>query len=89
MNWKTLESIRANNGIPLVLISSYRLTETKIPQWVVITGMSEDFIFFNDPFVEESDTIISNSHIPVRKDEFEAMSKFGSTQIKCFIAIYP
>lgn len=85
--WRTLERILAKGAIPLVLISSYRLTRSKVPHWVVITGMSKDFVFFNDPYVEENDTVISNTNIPVRKDEFEAMARFGRGQIKCFVAV--
>lgn len=88
LNWKTLEGILAKGGVPLVLISSYRLTNSKVPHWIVITGMSKDFVFFNDPYVEECDTIVSNTSIPVRKDEFEAMAKFGRGQIKSFVAVY-
>lgn len=88
VDWKELEAILKKGGIPLVLISSYRLTNSKVPHWVVITGMSKEFVYFNDPFVEENDTVVSNTDIPVRKDEFESMAKYGSKQIKSFLAIF-
>lgn len=87
LGWKTLEAILKSGEVPLVLISSYRLTNSKAPHWIVVTGMSKDFVFFNDPYVEENDTVVSNTNIPVRKDEFEEMAKFGSGQIKCFVSV--
>ncbi len=89
VDWNELETIIESGGIPLVLISSYRLTNSKVPHWVVITGISKEFIYFNDPYVEENDTVLTNTDIPVRKDEFEAMAKYGSKQIKSFLALYP
>ena len=88
MKWNKLRRIIENGGVPLVLISSYRLTDTKNPHWVVITGISEDFIFFNDPYVEKEQDLIANIDIPVRKDEFEAMAKYGSKQLQAVVAIY-
>lgn len=89
-DWKTLRKIFQNGGIPLVLISSYRLTETKSPHWITITGIEEDFIYFHDPDpdLEKDQTAYDNMDVPVRRDEFEKMAKFGSKQIKSIVAIY-
>src|SRR3569833_2411526 len=39
-------------GIPIVLISSYRIYHEKFPHWVVVTGFDERFIYVHDPFVD-------------------------------------
>lgn len=88
INWNHLEKIIFDGGVPLVLISSYRLTDTKTPHWIVITGMNEDFVFFNDPDIGPTDEIIENINIPVRKDEFETMAKFGSNQLQSMLVVY-
>ncbi len=67
LSWRSLEEIIKRGGVPLVLISSYRLTNSKVPHWVVVSGISEDFVFFNDPYIEEGDTVVSNSDIPIRQ----------------------
>lgn len=87
INWSELTQIISNGGVPLVLISSYRLTETKTPHWIVITGMNEDFVFFNDPDLGDDDEAFDNINIPVRKDEFELMAKFGSSQIQSMLIL--
>lgn len=88
VDWTIIEEIFKKGGIPLFLISSYRLTESKTPHWIVLTGMNDDFVFFNDPFIDDDDSILSNTNIPVRRDEFESMARFGSNQIKSCIVLY-
>ncbi|MGH8370611.1 MAG: peptidase C39 family protein, partial [Gammaproteobacteria bacterium] len=39
-------------GIPIVLISSYRMYRQKFPHWVVITGFDERFVYLHDPYVD-------------------------------------
>ena len=87
-NLKTLQEIIKKGGLALVLISSYRLTESKAPHWIVITGMEGDFIYFNDPELDEHQNKFDNINIPVRVDEFEKMSRYGQKQLKSIVAIY-
>lgn len=88
VNWNILRNIIKDGGVAIVLISSYRLTDSKTPHWIVITGINDDFIFFNDPYLEKDDDAFGNINIPIRKDEFENIAKFGSTQIQALVAIY-
>ena len=88
-NWDTITEIFKAGGIPVILISAYRLTQNKAPHWIVLTGIESEFIYFHDPELGEEDNRISNMNIPVRKDEFESISKFGSRQLKSIVALYP
>ncbi len=85
---KTLKKIIDNGGVALVLISAYRLTASKVPHWIVVTNIEGDFIYFNDPDLKTDQDKLDNINIPVRIDEFEKMSKYGSKQLKCIIALY-
>lgn len=87
-DWETIREIFAEGGIPVLLISAYRLTETKAPHWIVLTAMENDFIYFHDPEVDINQTAVDNINVPVRRDEFELMAKFGSRQVKSIVAIY-
>lgn len=87
-DWETIKDIFASGGIPVLLISAYRLTETKAPHWIVLTAMEGDFIYFHDPEVDDDQTPVDNINVPVRRDEFELMSKFGSRQLKSIVALY-
>ncbi|MCF8058466.1 MAG: peptidase C39 family protein [Bacteriovoracaceae bacterium] len=87
-DWATIKDIFASGGIPVLLISAYRLTETKAPHWIVLTAMENDFIYFHDPEVDRDQSAMDNINVPVRRDEFELMAKFGSRQLKSIVAIY-
>ncbi len=87
-NLSTISKIIKAKGVALVLISAYRLTETKAPHWIVITGIEDDFIYFNDPELDKDQNKFDNMNIPVRIDEFEKMAKYGRKQLKSIVAIY-
>ena len=78
---ETEEGFR-RGAIPLVLISSYRLTGDKSPHWVVITGFDERFVYFNEPYVdiEEGQTETTCIGIPVPRAEFERMTRYGRSR---------
>ncbi len=88
-DWDTIREIFAYGGIPVLLISAYRLTESKAPHWITLTAMESEFVYFHDPEVNENQTSVDNMNVPVRRDEFELMAKFGSRQLKSIVAIYP
>lgn len=76
-------------SIPLMLISSYRLYGEKSPHWVVITGINDRFIFFNDPSVdrEEHESDTDHINVPIRLDDFAKMAQFGRSQLKAAVVI--
>lgn len=81
----------AAGGIPLVLISSYRLHGDRVPHWVLVTAMDEVFVYINDPFVDtdagrtETDCI----GIPIQPGEFERMSRLGRRKHHACVVVYP
>ncbi|MCF6148827.1 MAG: GNAT family N-acetyltransferase [Candidatus Kuenenia sp.] len=76
-------------GIPVVLISSYRIYHEKFPHWVVVTGFDEKYIYVHDPFVDvevfktETDCI----NMPILKKDFERMAKYGKSGQKSVIIL--
>ena len=69
-------------GIPVVLISSYRIAREKQPHWVVVTGFDDEHIYLHDPDVAErlDKTAIDCMQIPVRKNDFIKMARYGKAQ---------
>lgn len=88
-DWETISDIFAEGGIPVLLISAYRLTESKAPHWIALTAMENEFVYFHDPEISPEQSAVDNINVPVRRDEFELMAKFGSRQLKSIVAIYP
>ncbi|MEW8044762.1 MAG: ribosomal-protein-alanine acetyltransferase, partial [gamma proteobacterium symbiont of Phacoides pectinatus] len=75
---------------PLVPISSWQLYHARFPHWVVITGSDDYFLYVNDPFVDrdEGETRIDSIHMPIRKDKFERMARYGRAGPRAMVVLY-
>lgn len=69
-------------GIPVVLVSTYRLTGDKAPHWVTVTGFGDHFVYIHEPYVdrEEHETETMCMGIPIPLGEFEKMMRYGRTK---------
>ena len=78
-----------SGGIPIVLISSYRIYREKFPHWVVVTGYDEKYIYVHDPFVDyEADKAsIDTMNMPILKSDFERMASYGKAGQKAVLII--
>ena len=83
-------SLLAAGGKPLVLISSYRLTRSKAPHWILVTDCDEDFVYLHDPDVDHSlhRQPLDCQHVPVSHGEFEKMSRFGRSKLRAAVVLY-
>lgn len=82
------EKIEAG-GIPVVLISSYRIYQEKFPHWVVVTGFDERSIYVHDPFVDEQSnkTTTDCINMPILKRDFQRMARYGKTGQKAVLIL--
>ncbi len=78
-----------DGGIPIVLISSYRIYHEKTPHWIVITGFDKKYVYVHDPFVDsdEGKTESDNINMPILKKDFEHMSRYGKAGQKAVIIL--
>ncbi|HKJ22441.1 MAG TPA: GNAT family N-acetyltransferase/peptidase C39 family protein [Gammaproteobacteria bacterium] len=76
-------------GIPVVLISSYRIYGEKEPHWVVVTGFDEHYIYVHDPFVDSAKgkTPLDCINMPILKKDFERMARYGKAGQKAVIIL--
>jgi ribosomal protein S18 acetylase RimI-like enzyme len=79
------------DGIPVTLISSYRLTGEKVPHWIKVTGYDDRFIYINDPFVdpEEDRTETDCIGIPIVPQELDRMMRLGRRKHFASVIVYP
>lgn len=86
-----LKERMARGGIPITLISSYRLTGEKAPHWVKITDFDERFIYINDPYVDpgENRTETDCIGIPIIPRELDRMMKLGRKKHFATVIVYP
>jgi len=87
-----LEEMKAKfkaGGIPVVLISSYRIYREKFPHWVVITGFDDRFIYAHDPYVdfEKGKTDTDCMSMPIPQKEFERMARYGKSGLRAALII--
>lgn len=76
-------------GIPVVLISSYRIYREKFPHWVVVTGFDERYIYVHDPYVdyEAQKSSIDCINMPILKKDFRLMARYGKAGQKAAMII--
>ncbi|CAM3075700.1 ribosomal-protein-alanine acetyltransferase [Pseudomonas floridensis] len=86
-----LPKVLAQGGRPLVLISSYRLTRSKAPHWVMVTDCDSDFVYLHDPDIDHSlhRQAIDCQHLPVSHADFSRMSCFGTDKLRAAVIVYP
>ena len=76
-------------GVPIVLISSYRIYHEKFPHWVVVTGFDEKYIYTHDPYVdyEKGKASIDSMNMPILKKDFEHMARYGKAAQKAVLIL--
>ncbi len=77
-------------GIPLVLISSYRIYGERFPHWVVVTGFDEHYIYVHDPLVDagKGETLTDSVNMPILHREFQRMARYGKAAQKAVLILY-
>ncbi len=78
-------------GIPVVLISSYRIYGERFPHWVVVTGFDAQYIYAHDPFVDyaQGETVTDSINMPIPRREFQRMARYGRAGQKAIVILYP
>jgi ribosomal protein S18 acetylase RimI-like enzyme len=76
-------------GIPIVLISSYRIYREKFPHWVVVTGFDDKYVYVHDPFVdyEAGKLALDSMNMPILKKDFDRMARYGKAGQKAVLII--
>lgn len=81
----TLEGIEAallDGRIPIILISTWQLNRSRVPHWVTVCAIDDQFIYLHDPEidVEMGETVADKQYFPVDKRVFSRMSRYGRNQ---------
>lgn len=76
-------------AIALVLISTYRFDRQKAPHWVVVSGYDEKCFYLHDPDDDETASAMDMQYIPIAIDDFDSMSSFGGSRLRCAVLIHP
>ncbi|GIX31857.1 MAG: GNAT family N-acetyltransferase [Porticoccaceae bacterium] len=77
-------------AVPLILISTYRMDGRKAPHWVAMSGHDADCIYVHDPDPdpeEQSASGIDSQYVPIARDEFARMARFGRRQLRAAVIL--
>jgi ribosomal protein S18 acetylase RimI-like enzyme len=91
LNATALQAEFECGGIPVVLISSYRMYREKFPHWVVVTGFGDRYVYVSDPYVD-TDTHKSATdciNVPIPKQDFDRMTRYGKSGQEAVLILYP
>ena len=90
----TVERLRqamAEGFVPVVLISTYRFDQRKVPHWVTVLGIDESFVYIHDPDVDETrgETLSDCQHLPIPRREFDHVARYGRRRMRSAVLIRP
>ena len=75
-------------AVPVVLISTYRLNQRKIPHWVVVSGNDERCFYVHDPnAADRNEKAVDCQFIPIVQEDFDPMSSFGGNRLRTAIIL--
>ena len=78
------------SGHPIIaLISTWRLNRNKAPHWVYVTASDEEFVYINDPDINDDPHLTQTDyiHVPIAKTIFREMARFGQKRLRCLVEI--
>ena len=76
-------------AVVLVLVSQYRMLQTRAPHWVVAFAHDERRIFIHDPWfdVDDHETPMAAAALPIPEDEFDRIACHGKSRLRTAIVI--
>ncbi|WP_372964016.1 ribosomal protein S18-alanine N-acetyltransferase [Marinobacter sp.] len=81
----TLDAMEAalhKGQIPVILISTWQLNRSRVPHWVTVCAIDEDFVYLHDPEIDtdEGETVADKQYLPIDKRVFSKISSYGRNQ---------
>ena len=79
----------ARHLVPVVLISSWRLTREKAPHWVVVAAIDDDFVYIHDPEIrwDRDETDADKQSVPIDRAGFARMARFGQNATRAALLL--
>ncbi len=84
-----IRQVFESGGVPIVLISSYRIYKEKSPHWIVVTGFDDRFIYVHDPYVDpEKDKVQTDCiNMPILQKDFQRIARYGRSGQRAALVI--
>ena len=75
-----IERALLGGQVPVILISTWQLNRSRVPHWVTVCAVDDQFVYLHDPEVEVDETIADKQYVPVDRKVFDRMSRYGRQQ---------
>ncbi|MBY6032013.1 ribosomal protein S18-alanine N-acetyltransferase [Marinobacter daepoensis] len=77
-----METALLEGRIPVILISTWQLNQSRVPHWVTVCAIDDDFVYLHDPEIDtqEGETIADKQYLPIDRKVFEKISRYGRNQ---------
>ena len=74
-------------SLPLVLVSSMRFYDKKVPHWVVVSGFDDEHLYLHDPWIPKGLERADSLHLPLRRKDFFKVTQFGKGRQRYMVAL--
>ncbi len=77
-----IERVLRQGRVPVILISTWQLNRSRVPHWVTVCAVDDQFVYLHDPEVdvEDGETIADKQYLPVDRRVFDRMARYGRNQ---------
>ncbi|WP_166258670.1 GNAT family N-acetyltransferase/peptidase C39 family protein [Marinobacter salicampi] len=77
-----MEQALLDGRVPVILISTWQLNRSRVPHWVTVCAMDEQFVYLHDPEIDsaEGETVADKQYLPVDRRVFDQMARYGKNQ---------
>ena len=82
MTLEGLQSALENGQVPLILISTWQLNRSRVPHWVTVCAIDDQFVYLHDPEIDTDlgETVADKQYLPIDRRVFDKMSRYGKNQ---------
>jgi len=77
-----LMSALESGSVPIILISTWQLNRSRVPHWVTVCAIDDQFVYLHDPEIdtEVGETMADKQYLPIDRRIFDRMSRYGRNQ---------
>ena len=79
---EAMEEALHEGRIPVILISTWQLYRSRVPHWVTVCAIDDQFVYLHDPEIdtELGETVADKQYLPVDRRVFSQISRYGRNQ---------
>lgn len=77
-----IERVLRQGRVPIILISTWQLNRTRIPHWVTVCAVDDQFVYLHDPEIDtkEGEAVADKQYLPIDRQVFDRMVRYGRNQ---------